>query len=147
MDSKRSIVSKVTSSHTPHGRFLHSSYSCRQSSEWVARSKRVIWEDWPFWCQLYHCKKHLGYFNHILVISVVCLLCMWHVTNFKGCFQFDSKCIVEKLLHFVRLGSSCRRPIHQHFWWGLVFLWSYASAPGGVSWLHGYGRNARNKAK
>ena len=24
--------------------------------------------------------------------------------------------VVEKLLYFIRLGSSCRRPINQHFW-------------------------------
>ena len=35
--------------------------------------------------------KHLGFFNSSLVISVACLLCMWHVTNFKGCFQIATK--------------------------------------------------------
>ena len=30
---------------------------------------------------LYKC---WGYFNHILVISVAFLLCMWYITNFKG---------------------------------------------------------------
>ena len=88
---------------------------------------------------------HLGYFSHSLVISVACLLCTWHITNFKDASN-SIQSAVEKLLYFARLGS-CRRPINQHFWWGLVFLWSYASAPGGVPWLHGYGRNARNAAK
>ena len=55
--------------------------------------------------------------------------------------------VVEQLLYFVRLGFPCRRPINQHFWWGLVFLWSYASAPGGFPRLHCYVRNARNAAK
>jgi len=32
--------------------------------------------------------KHLGYFNHLLVISVACLLCVWQIT--KGCFLFES---------------------------------------------------------
>ena len=27
----------------------------------------------------YHCKKVLGYFNHILVTSVAILLCAWHM--------------------------------------------------------------------
>ena len=40
----------------------------------------------------YHCKNILVTSTiHILVISVTCLLCTWHVTNFKGWFQFDWK--------------------------------------------------------
>ena len=65
---------------------------------------------------------------HILVISAPCLLCAWHVMRI---FQ------LEKLLPFGKFGSSCEMFINQHFWRGLVFLWSYTSAPGGVLWLHG----------
>jgi len=39
--------------------------------------------------------------NHILVISVACLLCAWHITKLqKSCFLFESKClsVLEKLL-------------------------------------------------
>ena len=36
--------------------------------------------------------------------------------------------VLEKLLLFVKLVYPFRRPINQHFWWDLVFLWSYTSA-------------------
>ena len=52
--------------------------------------------------------------------------------------------IVEKFLPFVKLGSSCKKPVNQHFWWDLVFLWSSTSSPGRVPWLHGHDRNARS---
>ena len=55
--------------------------------------------------------------------------------------------VVERFLPFVKLGSSCRKPINQHFWWGLVFLWFFTSSPGRVPWLHGHGRNARSVTK
>ena len=37
------------------------------------------------------------------------------VINFKDASNLIQS-VVEKLLYFVRLGSSCRRPINQHFW-------------------------------
>ena len=33
--------------------------------------------------------------------SLIFWLCMWHITNFKGCFQFEPK--LEKFLPFVKL--------------------------------------------
>ena len=84
-------------------------------------------------------KKHLGYLNHILVLSVASLLCTWHIINLINVYNLNQS-VVEKFLLFVELGSSCRMPINQHFWWGLV----YTSAIGGVSSLHicvRYGRN------
>ena len=36
---------------------------------------------------------HLGYFQHILVVSVACLLCMWCITKFNGamhCWGYTS---------------------------------------------------------
>ena len=45
---------------------------------------------------------------------------------------------VEKVLPFVELGSSCKRPIISIS--GEVFLWSYTSALGGVPWLLGNGQ-------
>ena len=35
--------------------------------------------------------KHLCYFNHILGVSVGCLLCMWYITNFKRGYQSHSE--------------------------------------------------------
>ena len=64
--------------------------------------------------------------------------------NYKGNQNLS---VVEKLLTFVKLESYCGRPTNQHFWWGLVFLWSSTSSPGGVPWLHGYGKNARSVTK
>ena len=40
---------------------------------------------WESQCAAY---MHLGYFSHILVISVAFLLCTWHITNFNRCLQF-----------------------------------------------------------
>ena len=53
--------------------------------------------------------KHLGYFNHILVASVTCLLCMWYTTNFKGGYQShsESECSQEAS-PFVKLVSPFR---------------------------------------
>jgi len=83
-------------------------------------------------------KKHFN-FNHILVLSVTSLLCTWHIINLKNVYNLNQS-VVEKFFLFVELGSSCRMPINQHFWWGLVCT----SAIGGVSSLHicvRYGRN------
>ena len=49
--------------------------------------------------------------------------CFAHDTNVYNWNQSSSG--VEKFLPFVQLGSSCRKPLSWHFWWGLVFLWSY----------------------
>ena len=49
----------------------------------------------------------------------------------------DASSLNEQLFPFVKLGSSWRDPIRQHFWWGLVFLWFYTSGPEGeASQIH-----------
>ena len=57
--------------------------------------------------------KSLGYFNHILVISVACLLCTRHVnlqTSRDASNLIESLNVVETLLLIVKLTSSCRKP-------------------------------------
>ena len=83
--------------------------------------------------------KHIYCFNcHLSCIPVVCV-----THKLQECLQLTFT-VVEKLLLFVKLVYPFRRPINQHFCWGLLFLWSYTSVPGE---LLGCGRNARNVAK
>ena len=53
------------------------------------------------------------YFGHLSCMPVV------YVTRYTLQTSKDAsnliQSVVENLLHFVRLGSSCRRPINQHF--------------------------------
>ena len=118
--------------------------------------------DYPLFMAFLSCKLELveaqyfvhGYCKNPLVTSTIfwssqLLACVRDTlqTSKDASNLIESLSIVETLLPFVKLGSSCRRPIYQHFWRGVVFLWSYTSAPGGVPWLYGYGRNARKVAK
>ena len=76
---------------------------------------------------MYHITvKRFGYFNYILVTSVAFLFCVWHV-KFKKCLEFEQN-VVKKLSPFVKLVSPFRKPYTQHFWWSLLFLWSWRSA-------------------
>ena len=65
---------------------------------------------------------------YILVTSVAFLSCVWHV-KFKVCLQFKWEW-AEKLPSFAKLVYPFWKPINQHFWWGLLLLWSYTSSPG-----------------
>ena len=76
------------------------------------------------------------YFGHLSCIPVVY---MWHITNFKAT---ESECSWKAPL---LISIFFRRLIA--FLVKLVFLRSYTSAPGGVPWLHGCGRNARSVTK
>ena len=56
------------------------------------------WMHWACYSSLW---KHLGYFNHMLVISVACLLCVCDtLQTSKGCFLFESKLIYVQLRSF-----------------------------------------------
>ena len=54
------------------------------------------------------------YFGHLSCMPVVYVTCYTLQTS-KDASNL-SQSVVEKLLCFVRLGFSCRRPINQHFW-------------------------------
>ena len=101
------------------------------------------------WLGSSHCAstvKGLGYFNHILVISVAFLLCAWHECKVQGILTIW-KSAVEKLPSFVKLVdlSPFR---NKHFWWGLLFLSLILHiCPWNVPWLHGFSSNATNVAK
>ena len=73
------------------------------------------------------------------------LQCVWHV-KFKECLEFKQS-IVVKLPSFVKLVSPFRKAINQHFWWGLLFLGSYSSAPEEFLGHMAVVRNTRTVAK
>ena len=91
-----------------------------------------------------HCKNIKVTSTIHLVVSVGCLLCMWHITNFKGGYQPHSECSGDAS-SFVKIVSPFRMRIA--FLMRLVFLWSYTSVPVGMPWLHGCSRNARSVTK
>ena len=76
-------------------------------------------QGYPCMVHVVHCKNNLGYFNHIPVISVACLLCMWCIINFRNVYNLNWS-VVEKLLP-----SLCRKPTNQS---GEVWSHTFASA-------------------
>ena len=68
--------------------------------------------------QSYTVKRFRLYFNHILGNSVVFLLWVCDTSSWRSAYSFN---------RFVKLASPFRKSINWHFWWGLLFLWSYIS--------------------
>ena len=71
------------------------------------------------------------YFGHFSCISFVCMTCKASSRS-----AYNLKSVVEMFPSFVKLVSCFRKCINQHFWWGLLLLWSCTSALSSlVAWL------------
>ena len=111
-----------------HGIYSNSdSHVCRQISMVSLYLYMVVWLDWCHSaCTGGHVVVYrsnfnldpiyiesLGYFNH----SCIPFVCM--TREVQGVLEQSA---VEKIPSFVKLVSPFRKPINQHFWWGLLIL-------------------------